>query len=295
METVLSIQNLSKRYGRITAVNDLSLEIPKGSIFGILGPNGSGKTTTLGMVLDVLHPNSGTYSWFGLPPSTAARKRVGAILEGPLFYPYLTATNNLKVVADIKGADYKRIDAVLEQVGLLERKDYPFKTFSLGMKQRLAIAAALLNKPDVLILDEPTNGLDPQGIVEIRQLVRDIAKDGVTILLASHLLDEVEKVCSHVAVLKRGKLLYSGPVGGLISGEGVVVLQASDLEQVRTLLEKYPGVTSISENEGQLLAQFGKTPDPADLNKYMFEQGVTLSHLDLRSSTLEEQFLELTQ
>ena len=247
------------------------------------------------MVLDVLHPNSGTYSWFGLPPSTAARKRVGAILEGPLFYPYLTATNNLKVVADIKGADYKRIDAVLEQVGLLERKDYPFKTFSLGMKQRLAIAAALLNKPDVLILDEPTNGLDPQGIVEIRQLVRDIAKDGVTILLASHLLDEVEKVCSHVAVLKRGKLLYSGPVGGLISGEGVVVLQASDLEQVRTLLEKYPGVTSISENEGQLLAQFGKTPDPADLNKYMFEQGVTLSHLDLRSSTLEEQFLELTQ
>lgn len=295
METVLSIQNLSKRYGRIVAVNQLSLEIPKGSIYGILGPNGSGKTTTLGMVLDVLHPSSGTYSWFGLPPSTTARKRVGAILEGPLFYPYLTGVNNLKVVADIKGSSYDRIDEVLQQVGLFARKNDAFRTYSLGMKQRLAIAAALLNRPEVLILDEPTNGLDPQGIVEMRQLIRDIAQMGVTILLASHLLDEVEKVCTHVAVLKTGNLLYAGPVAEMSKGQGVLEVKADDLPRLRKALESWPGIAQISENEGRLYVQFTTAPDPAALNARLGEQGIFLSHLVLRQSTLEEQFLELTQ
>lgn len=296
MEKVLTINSLTKKFGRITAVNNLSLDIPKGSIYGILGPNGSGKTTTLGMVLGVIGPTAGDFSWFGKPAGNEVRKRVGAILEGPLFYPYLTGANNLKVVADIKGTKYSAIDPALEMVGLQDRKDSAFKTYSLGMKQRLAIAAALLNDPEVLILDEPTNGLDPQGIAEMRALIRDIAARGVTILLASHLLDEVEKVCDHVAVLKFGNLLYSGPVQGLnTSGWGVIEIQADEMRGVYELVMKYEGVTEATRNDNRLMIKFNSAPDPANLNAYLHSQGISLSHLSLRKSTLEEQFLELTQ
>ncbi len=295
MESVLSIQNLRKQYGRITAVDSLNLEIPKGTIYGILGPNGSGKTTTLGMVLDVINRTSGEYLWFGQPGSKETRKRIGAILEAPLFYPYLSGYNNMRVVAQIKDASMDEIEPLLDLVGLLERKDYPFKTYSLGMKQRLAIAAALLRKPEVLILDEPTNGLDPQGIVEIRELVRKIGSQGVTILLASHLLDEVEKVCSHVAVLQKGKLLYSGLVEEMKPGQAFLILQAPNMAALQAAVKALPGYRSAKVEEGKLHVTFSNSPDPAVINQLLMQQEVPLSHLVLRKSTLEEQFLELTR
>lgn len=294
VENVLSINGLKKRYGGITAVDSLNLEIPRGAIYGILGPNGSGKTTTLGMVLDVIRPTEGAFLWFGQEPTTEVRKRIGAILEAPLFYPYLTGANNLKVVAKIKGVPYSAIDEWLERVGLLERRDSPFSTYSLGMKQRLAIAAAMLSNPEVLILDEPTNGLDPQGIAEIRSLVREIGNSGVTVMLASHLLDEVEKVCSHVAVLQRGKLLYSGPVAGMSGKTPKVELAAADLAALKAAMQRFPGVDGMDQIDGRLLVRFFETPDTAMINRYLFDQGVVASRLVLRSSSLEEQFLEIT-
>ena len=205
METILQINELTKRYRRLTALDGLSLEIEKGQVFGLLGPNGSGKTTTLGILLDVIQPTSGSFQWFGGESNSDSRKKIGSILETPCFYPYLSASRNLRIVAEIKGCEKKRIDEVLEWVGLYDRRNDSFKTFSLGMKQRLAIAAALLPDPPVLILDEPTNGLDPTGIAEIRGLIQDISERGKTLILASHLLDEVQKVCSHFAILQKGK------------------------------------------------------------------------------------------
>ena len=194
METILSINNLTKKFGPITAVNDLSFTIHKGNVYGILGPNGSGKSTTLGIVLNVVNKTSGDFQWFDGGMSTHdALKKVGAIIERPNFYPYMTAAQNLELVCKIKKVAPDKVDEKLEIVGLLERKNSKFRTFSLGMKQRLAIASALLNDPEILILDEPTNGLDPQGIHQIREIIKKIAGMGTTILLASHLLDEVEK------------------------------------------------------------------------------------------------------
>ena len=242
MESVLSIQHLNKHYGRLHAVNDLNLEVPRGSVFGILGPNGSGKTTTLGMLLDVLSVDSGAFYWFGKPSNKAVRKRIGAILETPNFYPYLNAVRNLKIVADIKGAPYDQIGEVLKRVGLYERRNDSFKTYSLGMKQRLAIAGALLNNPEVLVLDEPTNGLDPQGIAEIRELIVRISQEGVTILLASHLLDEVEKVCTDVAVLKKGQLLFLGKVDQVLGDRDTTLFEVAseDLDGAEGRLQLAP-------------------------------------------------------
>ena len=193
MDTVLKINDLTKRYGKITALDNMNLEVKRGNVFGILGPNGSGKTTTLGILLEVINQTSGDFKWFGVPSDQNTRKRIGAILEHPTFYPYLTGVQNLKIVCDIKEVPYSRVDECIKQVGLDERKDSKFKTYSLGMKQRLSIASALLCHPEVMILDEPTNGLDPQGIAEIRDLIIEIANSGKTIIIASHLLDEVQK------------------------------------------------------------------------------------------------------
>ena len=223
MEPILHIDNLTKRFGRITAVNQLSLTVNPGEVFGLLGPNGSGKTTTLGIILGVITPTSGTYSWFGREARANQRKQVGAILENPIFYPYMSGKQNLEIVATIKEVNLNRIPEVLNQVGLAERAKDKFKTYSLGMKQRLAIASALIANPQVLIFDEPTNGLDPQGIAEIRNLITTIAAQGKTIILASHLLDEVQKVCSHFAVMQQGKMLHSGSVNASLGG--VAVLQ----------------------------------------------------------------------
>jgi len=295
LETILSISGLHKRFGKIHAVNNVSFEIQKGNVYGILGPNGSGKSTTLGIVLNVVNKTAGTYSWFGGKTETHdALKKVGAIIERPNFYPYMTAYDNLKLVCKIKGAPISKVDEKLALVGLLERKDSKFRNFSLGMKQRLAIASALLNDPEILILDEPTNGLDPQGIRQIRDIITLIASQGTTILLASHLLDEVEKVCSHVVVLRKGVILYTGTVNGMISSEGFFELQADDNAQLTALLQQHTSVDKIEPHEGKLTVYLKGPLEPAELNRYLATNGVYLNHLVKRKNSLEEQFIQLT-
>ncbi len=296
METILTIQNLNKIYGRkVHAVKNLSFEIKKGNVYGILGPNGSGKSTTLGITLNVVNKTSGDYKWFdGSMKTHEALKKVGAIIERPNFYPYMTAEENLKLVCKIKSIPFEKVAEKLELVGLLDRKDDKFSTFSLGMKQRLAIASALLNDPEILILDEPTNGLDPQGIRQIRDLIRIIASQGTTILLASHLLDEVEKVCSHVVVLRKGEMLYQGTVEGMLSSEGFFELQADDMDLLESILKNHPSVDKIVTEEGKLLVYLNNFLEPKDLNTYLFQNNVVLNHLVKRKNSLEEQFLQLT-
>ena len=295
METILTISNLTKKFGYLTAVKDLSFTIKKGNVYGILGPNGSGKSTTLGIVLNVVNKTSGDFSWFeGQTTTHDALKKVGAIIENPNFYPYMSAYQNLKLVCKIKGVDYSKIDEKLTIVGLIDRKNSKFSNYSLGMKQRLAIASALLNDPEILILDEPTNGLDPQGIHQIRTLIKQIASEGTTILLASHLLDEVEKVCSHVVVLRKGEKLYSGRVDEMISSQGFFELKSVQHEALVLFLKENPHFMSVKE-EGELITAFLNEPmDASSFNKLMFEQGIILSHLVKRKESLEEQFLKLT-
>ena len=294
--TILSIKNLHKRYGKIHAVNNVTLEIHKGNVYGILGPNGSGKSTTLGIVLNVVNKTSGEYSWFdGTMQTHEALKKVGAIIERPNFYPYMSAKENLELVCKIKTINYSKINEKLEIVGLIDRKDSKYKTFSLGMKQRLAIASALLNDPEILILDEPTNGLDPQGIHQIRDIIRLIASQGTTILLASHLLDEVEKVCSHVLVLRFGKILYSGTVDGISNKSGFFELQAENNSNLIEKLKNHPEVEKISETDGKVIVYFKSQLDASLLNRYLVENGIYLNHLVFKKISLEEQFLELTK
>ncbi|MFV8375548.1 ABC transporter ATP-binding protein [Flavobacterium sp. LB1P71] len=295
MEIILSIKNLNKHYGSLQALKDVSFDIYKGNVYGILGPNGSGKSTTLGIVLNVVNKTSGEYSWFGGTMQThEALKKVGAIIERPNFYPYMTAKENLELVCKIKGINYTKVNEKLELVGLIERENSKFSTFSLGMKQRLAIASALLNDPEILILDEPTNGLDPQGIHQIRDIIKQIAATGTTILLASHLLDEVEKVCTHALVLRKGEILYSGLVGGMSANEGFFELQADDNENLEVILKTHPAVKSV-KNEGEKVLVYLKYDwDAKELNQFLFEKNIVLSHLVKRKNSLEEQFLELT-
>jgi ABC-2 type transport system ATP-binding protein len=295
VNSVLKISNLTKKYGLLTAVNNLSFDIEQGSIYGILGPNGSGKSTTLGIVLSVVNKTSGSFSWFGGELTThQALKKVGAIIERPNFYPYMTAYQNLKLVCKIKAIPYDTIEKTLEIVGLSERIHSKFSTFSLGMKQRLAIASALLNDPEILILDEPTNGLDPQGIHQIRELIKEIAKNGTTILLASHLLDEVEKVCTHVVVLRKGVNLYSGRVDELISSHGFFELKTHQKDQLISLIESHPNF-SHTKIENDLITAFLEQPMEAEaFNRLVFKNGIVLSHLVKRKESLEEQFLQLT-
>lgn len=295
LETILTIQNLDKKFGNVHAVKNVSFEIKKGNVYGILGPNGSGKSTTLGIILNVVNKTSGNYTWFdGKLDTHHALKKVGAIIERPNFYPYLTAEENLKLVCKIKGVSYDKVKEKLEVVGLYERKDSKFRTFSLGMKQRLAIASALLNDPEILILDEPTNGLDPQGIRQIRDIIRHIASMGTTILLASHLLDEVEKVCSHVVVLRKGEILYTGTVDGIISNEGFFELQSDDHEILKSTLTNLTAIDKIEEEDGKLLVYLNAPLEASELNRFLFQYNIVLNHLVKRKHSLEEQFLQLT-
>ena len=296
MEHILSINNLNKRYGSVHAVKDLSIQVPPGSIYGILGPNGSGKSTTLGISLGIVNADSGSFNWFGQGSVDANRKKVGAILEKPNFYPYLSGLNNLRITSKIKGTNPSEIDGVLEEVGLLDRKTSRFKAYSTGMKQRLAIAAALLGDPQVLVLDEPTNGLDPQGIVDIRNLIIQLGERGKTIVLASHILDEVEKVCSHVAILQKGALKAAGSVAEVLSGDGntIVLVGSSDLGKLESALKAYPNFLSLSPVQGKLLVVLKGEVNPGQLNSYLFEKGISADHVALKQKTLEESFLEIT-
>ncbi len=296
METILTVSNLTKKFGYLTAVQDLSFSIEKGNVYGILGPNGSGKSTTLGIVLNVVNTTNGSFSWFNGNTSThEALKKVGAIIERPNFYPYMTAIQNLKLVCKIKEVPEEKIKDKLELVGLWERKDSKFRTYSLGMKQRLAIASALLNDPEILILDEPTNGLDPQGIHQIREIIKNIASKGTTILLASHLLDEVEKVCSHVVILRKGKKLYSGSVDGMLASFGFFELKTDNSEVLKKFLEEHPNFGEIKTENGLITAFLNKEMNASELNNILFKKGIVLSHLVKRRESLEEQFLTLTE
>lgn len=297
MEKVLSVKNLTKKFKRVV-VNNISFDVEKGNVYGLLGPNGSGKSTTFGMLLSTINPTSGDWFWFGKKGTDSETlKRIGAIIEQPNFYPYLSAETNLKIVAEIKGTPYSRIDEVLGTVGLLERKKDTFKTFSLGMKQRLAIASSLLNNPEVLILDEPTNGLDPEGIIQIREIIGSIAKQGITIIIASHLLDEIEKICSHVIVLKDGNAIYSGAVDGMTSNHGYFELKADHNTALLNALEELQWFTSV-KMDGDLIKAHVRDDasiSASGLNQKLAEKDIFLSHLAKKKQSLETQFLELVK
>lgn len=295
---ILSVQNIHKSYGRIKALNGVSFDVPPGSVYGILGPNGSGKTTLLSILLDVLKADTGQFTWFEKPSSGDTRKQIGSLLETPNFYHYLSGERNLKITSAISGrGNEQQIHEVLKEVSLYERKRFRFSSYSLGMKQRLAIGAALLGKPQVLVLDEPTNGLDPVGILEIRQLIQRLNQQGHTILMASHLLDEVEKICTHVAILKKGNLVASGAVEEVLKGGQQIELAAAvENHQLKQLISNLTGVEKVEEKENGLLVVTinPEQTDSEKLNLACFQSGVTLNHLQVKKKRLEEKFFELT-
>jgi ABC-type multidrug transport system ATPase subunit len=302
MSAVLSVNNLSKNYGFVKALNGVSFDVPKGSVFGILGPNGSGKTTLLGIVMDVLKATNGNFLWQGQPGSAEQRKQIGTLLETPNFYHYLSGEKNLKIAAAIKERGAEDIPAVLQKVNLLQRKDSKFSTYSLGMKQRLAIASALLGNPDILVFDEPTNGLDPAGIAEIRELMKELNRQGKTIIMASHILDEVEKVCTHVAIIQKGVLKTVGTVNEVLAGGATheaaasleIELRADDLDTLKEVINKMDGISDAVIKDNVLIIQCNDNLSAATINKYCFDNGLILSHLNVKRKSLEKRFLEIT-
>lgn len=291
---VIETTNLSKRYGKqIVAVDGLNLAIRKGEIYGFLGPNGAGKTTTLRMLLGLVRPTSGTGKVLGKPLGTAAGiARIGALVESPTFYPYLSGRRNLRILARYAGVPISQVDAVLDQVELTLRARDTFKTYSLGMKQRLGVAAVLLKDPDVLILDEPTNGLDPQGMTEMRALIRVLGHGGRTVLLSSHLLGEVEQICDRVGVISHGKLIAEGTVADL-RGQAQLLVRADPLQQAQRLAEQLYGIERVQVMDGALVL----ATDPAqaaELARVLVTNGVALSELRPVKRSLEATFMELT-
>ena len=303
MSVVLSIQHMSKNYGAVQALKDVSFDVPKGSVFGILGPNGSGKTTMLGIVMDVLNASSGKFFWNGQEGSTSEmRKNIGTLLETPNFYHYLSGKKNLEIAAAIKEKGKEDIQQVLEKVNLHERQNSKFSTYSLGMKQRLAIASTLLGSPDILVFDEPTNGLDPAGIAEIRELMKELNRQGKTIIMASHILDEVEKVCTHVAIIQKGVLKTVGSVNEVLSGGtqqdtvavSVIELAAGNIAGLEAVLREMPGITNINVEEGSITIEANESMSTTQLNQHCFDKGIVLSQLSLKKKSLEKRFLEIT-
>lgn len=295
MSPVLSIRQIAKAYGPVQALKGISFDVPEGSVFGVLGPNGSGKTTLLGILLDVLQSDSGSFEWFGGADRQAARRQIGALLETPNFYHYLSAVKNLEINARIKGRGQDDISRVLDIVRLTARKDSKFSSYSLGMKQRLAIANALLGRPKVLLLDEPTNGLDPEGIAEIRELIMLMSGEGITVIMASHLLDEVEKVCTHAAILKEGTLLLSGNVAEIFNGGDQLEVAAADLGRLQQVLQGLKGIKSVVQKGKVLGLVLEEALSAEAINRHCFEQGVTLNYLNLKQKSLETRFMELTR
>lgn len=293
--TILEISNLSKSYGKIQAVKDLSLSVQKGMVYGILGPNGSGKTTTLSIITGILKPHTGSYRWFEQAPTSWLNRKIGSLIEVPYFYPYLSLYNNLKIHSLIKDVPHEDIDRVLEITGLLERKGSRFDTLSLGMKQRLSLASVLLGDPDVLVLDEPANGLDPEGIAEVRNIIKMEADKGKTIILASHILDEVEKVCSHVGVLKWGQLIASGKVNELLREDDTIIICSENMKELHELLVRAGFVKSVDTGENEMTLTLAEGKTAAELNEYAFKNGFTLSRLEIKKQSLESQFLELVR
>lgn len=299
--SILTVDRLSKNYGSVKALNNVSFEVPQGSVFGILGPNGSGKTTLLGIVMDIIKPTSGTYLWNGQPGSNEQRKKIGTLLETPNFYHYLSGEKNLQIAAAIKERGKEDIPAVLERVNLTQRKKSKFSTYSLGMKQRLAIASTLLGNPDILVFDEPTNGLDPVGIAEIRDLIKELSRQGKTIIMASHILDEVEKVCTHVAIIQKGELKTVGTVQDVLNTTPADKVATIDIEvaadnmiALETALKQMPGILNTHRIDGGLLIQGEESISTGSVNKYCFEKGIVLTQLNFKRKSLETRFLEIT-
>ena len=292
---VLEINGLTKTYGKTKALNNLNLSIESGTIYGILGPNGSGKTTTLGIILGVLGQDSGTFQWFDGQHKNNYRKQIGAILETPNFYPYMTASENLDIVRHIKDLPKQNFDEILETVNLHERKKSKFRTYSLGMKQRLAIGATLIGAPKVVIFDEPTNGLDPEGIAEVRTILKNVAASGKTVLMASHILDEVEKVCTHVAIIKKGNLLATGSVGSILTSDMTIQINTANNDDLRNILSNIPQVKSVIAQENFLECTIDQTYDVSDFSKTIVEKGMVITHLVAKKSSLEDEFLQITK
>ncbi len=291
--SILKINKLTKEFGKLTAVNQLNLTIQEGEVFGILGPNGSGKTTTLGMVLEVISPTSGSFEWFNGIKNVDAIQKIGSILETPSFYSYLTAIQNLKITAHIKKCSPERIEPILKQVNLYDKRNLKFKTYSLGMKQRLSLASALLTDPPVLILDEPTNGLDPEGITEVRELIKKIASEGKTIIMASHLLSEVQKVCTNFCVLRKGIKLHEGSVNAILGETNVIEIASKNMKMLYEMLSQFKGIEKIERNNESLLVFLKENHSPENLNIFCFEQGITLKKLIPQSKSLEQEFLKI--
>jgi ABC-2 type transport system ATP-binding protein len=296
-EKVLSIRNLSKNYKSFPAVSNVSFDVERQMVFGLLGPNGSGKTTTLGMLMGVIRPSKGEFSWFDNGSKDENRKRIGALLETPNFYPYLTAVQNLEIVAKIKGVDSPSgaIERALKTVGLFERRDSKFSTYSLGMKQRLAIGSTLLGDPEILVLDEPTNGLDPQGIAEIRELIIRIGKSGKTIVIASHILDEIQKICTHCAILKNGQLLQVSTIDDLIGNQDVRLIKigAEDMSKVKTIVSGQDQFSIYKDEEASIILRCGREITAQKVNQFFYEKGIILNQLGVFNESLENQFLEI--
>jgi ABC-2 type transport system ATP-binding protein len=298
---ILSINNLTKNYGVIKALDNVSFAVPPKTVFGILGPNGSGKTTLLGIVMDILKVTGGNYVWEGGESTDNMRKKIGTLLETPNFYSYLSGEDNLKIAVKIKGRGEADIPKVLETVNLFERRKSKFNSYSLGMKQRLAIASTLLGNPDILVFDEPTNGLDPAGIAEIRELIKDLNQQGKTIIMASHILDEVEKVCTHVAIIQKGVLKTVGSVAEVLNTSGsdikeavMIELGALDMLQLKSVLHQMPGLIKISETDGGLEVICPENISPEQVNRFCFDKGIALNKLNVKRKTLETRFLEIT-
>jgi len=295
MEYVIETNNLTKIYNnKIKAVDNLNLRVRAGEIYGFLGPNGAGKTTTLKMLLGLIKPTSGSASILGKVPGTPdSLSLLGSLVESPAFYPYLSGRDNLRVIADYSGAPRSRIDEVLDIVGLKDRANDKFKGYSLGMKQRLGVAATLLKDPQILILDEPTNGLDPKGMAEMRELIRNLGQGNRTVLLSSHLLNEVEQICDRVGVIQQGRLIAEGTISEL-KGSGVLLVRATPADLALSMLRNLDYIEKIEERDGALLI----STDPsmvAEINRLLVQSGVAVSELHPTSQSLEEVFLNLTE
>lgn len=292
--TVLEIHHLSKSYGQIRALDDFNLEINEGEVYGILGPNGSGKTTLLGILSGVLAQDGGTFSWFQ-DREELPNLRIGTLLETPNFYPYLNADENLDIVRQIKRLPPMDFSELLDLVKLKDRRNSRFSTYSLGMKQRLAIAATMIGDPDVLIYDEPTNGLDPEGIAEVRQILNNIASTGKTVVMASHILHEVEKICSHVAIIKKGQLLATGPVGMILGHLDIVEIKTNDLSRLEDWCSKVQFIKQYAR-KGDLI-ELEIEPDvlTEDITRSIQDSGMTITHILRKKRSLEDEFLQITK
>lgn len=295
MASVLKVDSLSKSFGSIRALDGLNLTISKGEVVGILGPNGSGKTTFLSLILGIKKANSGNFSWFGEADGQIVNSRIGSLLEIPYFFPYLSIEKNLKITAIARGYGLDDIPAVLKQVNLFERRKAPCYSLSLGMKQRLALAQTLIGNPEVLVLDEPTNGLDPEGIADVRKLIIEQSQLGKTIIVASHNLDEIQKVCTHAVILKSGKDIAHGKVDDLLGITQVAIIDAQQMNELSNVLADLKGCKILERNVTGFVVTFNYEININEFSALLSSKGISLNRFEMRRPTLEELFLSIVK